>query len=64
MSNSSVIKKKDYTGQVMKVNNEFKFRLNMKHLNNWMLDIPCSILEIQILVSHYIDTHKIRKNHK
>ncbi len=40
------------------------FRLNMKQLNTWILDIPCSILEIQILLSHYIDTLKIKKNHK
>ena len=41
-----------------------KFRLSMKQLNTWILDIPCSILEIQILLFHYIGTFKIRKNYK
>jgi len=30
----------------------------------WILDIPCSILEIKILLSYYIDTLKIIKNYK
>ncbi len=32
------------------------------HLDKWMLDIPCSILDIQTLLSHYIDMFKFRKN--
>ena len=42
----------------MKEKNMTKFRLNIKHLNKWILDIPCSILEIQFSLSHNIDTHK------
>ncbi len=38
-----------------------QFRLNIKHLNKWILDIPCSILEIQILLSHYIAHLKLER---
>ena len=37
---------------------------NTQLRNTWILDIPGSILEIQILLSHYIGTFKIRKNYK
>jgi len=38
-----------------------KFRLNMKQLYTWILDIPCSKLEIQIFLSHNIAHLKLKR---